>query len=118
MKRLILIGALLLSACTHRLTAEQSLYATFGGLTAAVESFNEYAKGPTADPKVVKRASDFVTTNEFSTARAYARSYMLCDGSSAVKRQYVDCSIWDFRPQTAAEYAITVRSALQLLRAR
>lgn len=111
MRIFVLLAALALPACAGQvLTPGQSIYSAFGGYKAAVESFRDYAVGPTANPAIVSKGRAIVTSKQARAASTFGRAYVACFGSPATLSAdpEVRCAEWDFsRPSTVA---ITLRN--------
>lgn len=121
MKRLLtLLPLLLLASCASLRpgSANQGIYVAYATYSIALKAAADYSEGPTADRAVVARLNAVNKAPGVQTAVTYGRAYVLCQGSKTAVVPGVDCSLFDFRAQTAQAYAITLRSVVAALAAR
>lgn len=123
MRRLILIAALVLSACAGKaglggMSVGQSLYASANTYGSVVHQARLYAEGPTADPKVVHRIRTTITAKQTVAAVNYGKAYVACMIAQNQPPEGINCLLFDFSEKNARGYAITLRSAIVALEKR
>lgn len=119
MKRFATIAAAFaLTACATTGTFKQNMFTTFGAYRIALAGALDYARSPTSDIRVVRKLNDVNQSPATRETVRYARAFVACGAVSAGKVGDIDCTLFDFRPQTATGYIITLRSVVATLNGR